>query len=825
MKRLSKLFLTVLIGFSADNFAQEEAEGEINVEEVIVTATSRETSVLEVPYNISTISGTEIQDRTILDNEELLRNFVGISSIDRGYRNAGTTSNVRIRGLNVDSSALQDYPTSAVSSVSTYVDQTPVFANFLLRDLKRVEVLRGPQGTLYGSGSLGGTVRYITNDPVIGVFEGSFNYTGSSVNGSDSNGKSFDIVLNLPLGDKTAYRLVTSKLDYPGITDYVNVFEVGYAPATFYADASYNIPVPRDGYAYPNFYTSPPIINSVKDADHVEISFLRHKFLFDISDRLELVVSSARQDDDVGGRRQASTGTKYILNDGCVSLFATNCYSESVYGEYENGALMLEPSQRDVSVDSAELTFDGDDFDVIIVKSKDKKSGSSITDTTGFFAGNETFTSTVAAYYSDPFNVGSYWSQPARPYAPAHRQYSNSTDTLEIKIISEIGEKFDYIFGYFRQDEKQTRNQQTYIKGVNLWRSSYNLGDFVIDKYEQDFDYFVGEAIKNKAFFGEVTFHVNDKLDATLGFREFEVDADANMEMSFKLYNLGPATDISNNTDDGTLTKLNISYQANNNQNYFLTVSEGFRRGGVNAVPTEGTFIEEAGWVPFGSDTVSNVETGVKGYLDNGVFYNVSLYNISWEDPQLNTSTPNYGYYAVINGEEAKTTGMDIELSGSINAFDWNFGYAFNDTELTEDLYTPASSPVLYASSGAQLPGSPEHTINFNLAHTKYFSSGLGLVNRFDTYFQSETRNYIGEDSLYDAKFDGFHILNVSSTLFSDKGYVTLFIKNILDERGVTGAFLNPAFGPQPEQGFYGSNNREFFALPRTIGIAVNRSF
>ena len=142
MKKLSKLFLTVLIGFSANNFAQEEAEGEINVEEVIVTATSRETSVLEVPYNISTISGTEIQDRTILDNEELLRNFVGISSIDRGYRNAGTTSNVRIRGLNVDSSALQDYPTSAVSSVSTYVDQTPVFANFLLRDLKRVEVLR-----------------------------------------------------------------------------------------------------------------------------------------------------------------------------------------------------------------------------------------------------------------------------------------------------------------------------------------------------------------------------------------------------------------------------------------------------------------------------------------------------------------------------------------------------------------------------------------------------------------------------------------------------------------------------------------------------------
>ena len=269
------------------------------------------------------------------------------------------------------------------------------------KGFKRVEVLRGPQGTLYGSGSLGGTVRYITNDPVIGSFEGSANLTGSSVNGSDNTGKSLDLVLNIPLGSKTAYRLVTSELDYPGITDYVNVFEVGYAPATFYADASYSVPVPRDGYLYPNFYTSPPVINSVKDADHVEISFLRHKFLFDISDRLKLILSSARQDDYVGGRRQASTGTKYVLNDDCVSLFAANCYSESVYGEYENGALMLEPSQRDVSVDSAELTFDGDNFDIIVIKSKDKKSGSSITDNTGFFAGSDE-TSTTSGIIMTP---------------------------------------------------------------------------------------------------------------------------------------------------------------------------------------------------------------------------------------------------------------------------------------------------------------------------------------------------------------------------------------------------------------------------------------
>ncbi len=823
-KSISLFCFTILLSSSV--LAQDDnASNDENIEEVVVTATSRESSVLDVPYNISTISGNDIQDRAILDNGELLRNFVGISTIDRGYRNAGTTSNIRIRGLNVDSSALQDYPVSAVASVSTYVDKTPVFANFLLRDLKRVEVLRGPQGTLYGSGSLGGTIRYITNDPVIGSFEGSASYTGSSVNGSESIGNAIDLVLNVPLGQKAAYRVVISELDYPGITDYVNVLTVADAPANLYADQSFGIPVPRDGYGYPDYYTSPPVINTVEDADEVEVSFIRHKLLLDISDRIELVLSSATQDDAVGGRRQSSTGTKYVLNQNCASLFDSNCYSESTYGDYENGALMLEPSSRDVSVHSAELTFDGDMFDVIISQSKHKKSGSSITDNTGYFAGIGTFTSNLAAYYSDPLLIAGFFAKPARPYAPAHRQYANDADTLEIKVVSEIGDDFDYIFGYFKQDENQTRNQQTYIKGVNIWRSFYNLADFVVDPQEQDFDYFVGESIENEAYFGEITFHLNDKFDATVGIRKFESNAQANMNMSFKLYNVGPATDVSNNLDDGTLTKLNFSYQATDNQNLFFTISDGFRRGGVNAVPTEGTFIEESGWVPFKSDTVKNIEGGVKGYMENGTYYNISFYNISWDDPQLNTSTPLYGYYAVINGDEAETSGMDIELSGSLNALDWNFGYAYNDTELTEDLFTPASNPVLYASSGAQLPGSPKHSLNANFAHTMYLDSGIGLVNRLDMYYQSDTRNYIGEDSLYDADFNGFQIVNASSTLFNDRGYITIFVKNILDERGVTGAFLNPSFGPQPDQGFYGSNNREFFALPRTLGIAISRSF
>ena len=170
-------FFTILL-VAQDN-QQDANDGVTELEEIVVTATSRESSLLDVPYNISTISGADLEERAVQDTSELLRSFAGISTIDRGYRNAGTTNSARIRGLNVDSSALQDYPVSSVASVSTYVDKTPIFANFLLKDLKRVEVLRGPQGTLYGSGALGGTIRYITNDPIMDEMSGSVNVTTS----------------------------------------------------------------------------------------------------------------------------------------------------------------------------------------------------------------------------------------------------------------------------------------------------------------------------------------------------------------------------------------------------------------------------------------------------------------------------------------------------------------------------------------------------------------------------------------------------------------------------------------------------------------------
>ncbi|UPT62760.1 MAG: TonB-dependent receptor [Hyphomonadaceae bacterium JAD_PAG50586_4] len=530
-------------------------------EEIVVTATRRAEDILDVPYNISAVTGAQIEEARMRDSTELLRSIPGVSVVDRGERNSATVNGVRIRGLNVDSAALGDYAVSAVSTVSTYVNDTPIFANFLLTDIAQVEVLRGPQGTLYGSGALGGTVRYIMNAPEIGAYGGQGQISLSQVEGSEDAGWGGDLTINLPLGDRAAFRGTIARADYPGVTDYVNLYELD----------SGGIPTAPSGVLNPAAsYTSR------EDADTVDVWFGRASLLVKPTDTIDLTLNYFHQSDEIGGRRGQTLGSDGFGNP---------------YGDYESGSIQLEPSDRDLDLISLEANIDLGFATLTSSTSYYDHSGSSISENTGFYA--------QAGF------LGFYYNYP-RPMASAVRTFADESIVQELRLVSNDGGNFDYVVGYYYQDQNRVSTQQSYLRGFKQWWDALFVGSPLIQAAvtgDQDFDYSRDEDFVDQALFGELTWHVSDRLDITGGVRAFSNEAENTTYMDLPLYAgaFTPTTSVFDTDDDGALWKLNAALEFGDDDLLYATWSQGYRRGGTNAVPTSGTFAED----PAGKPTIA----------------------------------------------------------------------------------------------------------------------------------------------------------------------------------------------------------------------------
>ncbi|MDX2238081.1 MAG: TonB-dependent receptor [Hyphomonadaceae bacterium] len=202
---------TLAIGLGAPAMAQDGGD-----EEIIVTATRRAADVQDVPYNISAVGAAEIERLGLEDVASLARVVPGLAVIDAGPRNIGSTI---LRGISVD--PLRTPDTNDNGTVATYINETPILIQPRLIDVQRVEVLRGPQGTLYGSGSLGGAIRYIVNDPVMNTFSGDASAGFYQISEADNLSYETQGHLNIPLvDDHLAARIALAYVDDSGFTDY-----------------------------------------------------------------------------------------------------------------------------------------------------------------------------------------------------------------------------------------------------------------------------------------------------------------------------------------------------------------------------------------------------------------------------------------------------------------------------------------------------------------------------------------------------------------------------------------------------------------------------
>jgi iron complex outermembrane receptor protein len=785
---------TVLAASTSTVFGAEGAM----LEEVLVTATRRSQSVQDIPFNISAVSGDSLDKAGIVDSVDLIRSVAGISVIDRGYRNSGMTNGIVIRGINVDSGANGDVPLAAVPTVATYVGDTALYGNFILKDIDRVEVLRGPQGTLYGSGSLAGTVRYIMNKPNTEEFSGKIGASYGVTDGSDGNNISADLMLNIPISDTFAIRANIGKIDNDGIVDYTNV----------YATDGTGDPVVNG-----NVATATPEYTTVKDADDVDIEYVRVSALFEPSDTFSAQLSYQRQEDEIGGRRQVTRGDD-LVNGG-------------QYGDYENGAVMLEPSEREVELMALEIEVDLGFATLTSATSDYSHDGVGISDNTGVYAQN----GWLGFYYSSP-----------RPFAQAERFYDDSAFAQELRLVSN-GENFiDWTVGLYYTDQDSLLGQNSYLKGYEEYVTAVSSFAFIT---EQDFKFRRNQSYKEMAVFGEATINLSDDLRLTLGGRYFdnELDVDAFVEIPY--YGGAPGEAKQSITEDDVLFKANIAFDVSDDGMFYGTISEGYRHGGANAVPTSGTYAESPEYFTFDSDSVINYEVGYKGSTDS-MTYTASLYYTDWSDPQLNTATNNWGFFGVINGESARTQGLELEVAGQLSeSISYAAGYTYADAELTDDVYKPAgnfygnlvSSPLrrdLVAEDGDRLPGTSEHVFNVSLVHQMALSNSLTLRTQLSGYYQSDSLNSLGSDDPTDALYvntaadiDSFQLWNIVSSLSNEDWTASLYVKNIANEEGVTGVVTPEHMGSAPDatNRYFANASNDSISLPRTMGVSFAYNF
>ncbi|NIB38402.1 TonB-dependent receptor [Pseudomaricurvus alkylphenolicus] len=771
-----------ILAASPAGFSQAES---FQLEEVIVTATRRAQSAQEIPYNIAAIGGEDLENTGITNGSDLLQQVPGIFVSDVGGRSS-INSNISIRGINANNPGNNSIVQNLTeSSVSTYVNDTPMFINISLSDVERVEMLRGPQGTLYGSGSVGGAVRYIFNKPDVEAFSSSISGRVSTSEESDDVSYETNFILNAPLADGVALRLVGGYEELGGFIDARHL----------YARESDGSPTPSGDYL-----TSGPVIGPKKeDTDGSDSWNVRAALHVDLSDSSSALLTVAHQEDTFDGdsiRRitdlESNNGPEYVHDIDSLS-----------FGEAESDLVSLELS---FDLGFATLTSSTAHTEIEVdnsINSTEIYVG--IEQDTGFYSGYPRI-STISTVIA-----------------------TDEVFTQEFRLVSQGESNIDWVVGAFHKDQERGSLFADEMVGFNDWLIA---GGAAADPFGYapvsnpsyvDIPIEIARSVsfKDMALFGELTYHITDQWQLTGGARFFKQDFEQDVRVRLPYCSvwcaddgedlLGTSTSSSQKDFQDSIFKINTSYQMTEDHMAYFTWSQGFRHGGANAIP----FNEDASLNAYDADTLDNYEVGLKGYLaDNSVSYTLSLFRSNWDDIQLDAFVGPLLTPAALNGEGARSQGLELDVKANLSEnLVVSVGYTYTDAELTDD----AVLAGVTAEKGDGIPGVSKQGISLFADYTLplsdseiIFHADASYRSDFETSFNSSFGNY--------AKLDGYEVVNVAVNWITEKFTVGGYINNLTNEEGVTATSTELA-GALAESGF------AYVMRPRTLGISATYRF
>jgi outer membrane receptor protein involved in Fe transport len=787
----TKKRLALAVG-AASLLAADISMAEVVLEEVLVTATRREQSVQDVPYNISAISSDLLRKANITGLGDLAKIVPGLNFNDRGSRSQMFSSGIIMRGMNTDRLARINAPLATVSPVSTYVGETPVFVNLELMDLDRVEVLRGPQGTLYGSGSLGGTIRYIQQEPSLDAMSGDFSVGLGSFEGADDLNARFTGILNLPISDTIALRLNASATDEAGFIDMPNLYSI------------------KDGVvenADPDDYLGGAgVKKSDDDVNNNEVLAFRASLLIEPSDTFKAVLNYYYQSNESDG---------------------ANIESYAFYGEGSQKSADYLASTYDGEMDifSAEIEVDMGFATLVSATSYADVEGDATGDITGLY---ENFT-WHSSYYGD---------YPRRLFSSTSTS-EDTTFTQELRLVSNGGGAIDWVVGAFYQKNELDTVYEDRNLGSRLWHEAcVEDGGATFDgacgapHLYPDYDFANGVPVsedlmyltnsesefEDLALFGELTFHISDQWQITGGLRAFQQDyettnsAGVMLDVSVFPWQESTFGAIGKNTEksdeDDVLFKANTSYDLNDDTMIYATWSEGFRRGGANGVPPGA----DESLQSYAPDTTENIELGIKGSFSDRVSYTFAVYDIDWEDIQINRNCGGNFGLCVVNAGDAESKGVETEINAQLSEnFRLDFGYTYSDATITD----PQTGGV---EKGKELPGVPEHSGNATLWYETSTGGGLDITFMLNSSYRSETTSQVVES--LDVEIDDYWLWNTSIAIGNESWQGRLFVNNIEDEEGYMSAYST-----QNVSSHWGERAYALRGKPREIGFDVSYRF
>jgi len=698
------------------------ATGDGMLEEIVVTAEKRAERLMDVPESVTAVTGESLQQAGAASYGDYLNTIPGVSYLSDG----GFFDKIFIRGL-ADSLGSQDASTTGV-----YLDEAPVtesgspVGDLGTFDISRVEVLRGPQGTLFGESSMGGTVRIITNKPVMDSTEA---LVSSSVSGTEHGGlnDNVDAMVNVPLiNDILALRAV-----------------VGYSHNDGFID---------------------DIATGRNDVNDLKTQRARVHLQFDPSDAVQILLSYNYVD------KHQDFGPEQDL--GLPRYQISRLFDE--YSEYQ---MRLYGLTINADLGFAALTSATNYLD---------KPNSYARDLTGTFL--PIVQSAFTTQFPSSTAVGLYYDFPNRTFTEELRLASKSTTPVQWLVGG-----YYSLFNPYQVQFASTNSPLT-----------------------QDFNIYTGETylrLQQLAAFGELSYSPIDRLQLTVGLRQYHIESGSD-NVSSGLLN-GPTT-ISDTavTEVGHVAKYRVSYALTPNNLVYAQAAQGFRPGGgVPAFESTGVAaLQQLGYATpptqYNPDSLWDYEIGSKNSFWSGkLTVTGSLYYIDWKQIQLALNLSD-GEQFIANAGRATSKGFELEtalspvkdweLHASVGYTNATFGQTLNDVGTV---------------AGASLPNVPRWTYSLSsiysmpltAAASEYFRTDL---NRVDSHINDLAGLASGVVSQ-----PGYTLLNLRYGIRFNDWDVALFVDNATDKV----AILNTSF--------LDNYNYQTINTPRTIGINARKKF